>query len=289
MNTDCAFYIGTTHNICQDYALAGNNSIVVSDGCSGSPSSDIGSRVLSITAMNKMAELDGLQNFDEKECILLARPAIKILNMPNECLDATLLAAVSYGDSVQAMCCGDGVIAIKTRDKDMIIINRVYENNYPYYINYLYDQTGRFKNWEQNHCEEKIYASNINKDGEVVRFEKELKYNSRINSIDGGDIGVFRQIDLNHRIMIEITDKKDIEYIAIMSDGVHSFYETIMTDTSRCNKSLNYIDVVKELLSFKNFNTSFVQRRINKFRKNCAKKNWGNADDVSLAVIYTGK
>ena len=74
-----------------------------------------------------------------------------------------------------------------------------------------------------------------------------------------------------------------------MSDGVHSFYETIITDTSKCNKSVPYIDVLKELLTFKKFNTHFVQRRMNKFRKNCAKKNWCNADDLSLAVIYMGE
>ena len=73
-----------------------------------------------------------------------------------------------------------------------------------------------------------------------------------------------------------------------MSDGVHSFYETISTETSKYNQSISYIDVLKELLSFKNFNKAFVQRRINKFRKDCIKKNWDNADDLSLAVIYTG-
>ena len=148
MNTDCAYYIGTTHEVCQDYALAGKSSIAVSDGCSGSPNSDIGSRVLSITAMNKMVELDSLNNFDEKECILLARPAIKMLNIPNECLDATLLGAVLYENvlekfyTLEAMCYGDGVIAIKTIDEEITIINCTYIDNYPFYINYMYDTTG---------------------------------------------------------------------------------------------------------------------------------------------------
>ena len=58
MNTDGAFYIGTTHEVCQDYCMAENDAIVVSDGCSGSPGTDMGSRVLSITTMNKIEELD---------------------------------------------------------------------------------------------------------------------------------------------------------------------------------------------------------------------------------------
>lgn len=282
MNTDCAFYIGTTHEVCQDYALAGKNSIAVSDGCSGSPRSDIGSRVLSITAMNKMTELDSLYGFDEKECILLARPAIKMLNIPNECLDATLLSAIIYEDALQAMCCGDGVIAIKTKIGNMILIDSAYVDSFPFYMNYLYDATGRYKNWKENYNNRKITQTVISSSGDIIS-NTEVLQSSRIHD----DIGLIRVLD--NKIVIEISAFDSVEYLAIMSDGVHSFYETVTTDTSRCNKPLSYIDIAKDLLSFKNFNTSFVQRRINKFRKNCTKKNWGNRDDLSLAVIYSGE
>ena len=283
MNTDCAFYIGTTHDICQDYALAGKNSIAVSDGCSGSPRSDIGSRVLSITAMNKMVELDSLANFDEKECILLARPAIKILNIPNECLDATLLTATAYETGAMALCYGDGVIAIKIKNSNLVIIDCAYSDSYPFYMNYLYDQTGRYSDWVQNHNKRDVAQTVISPEGEWIATVSTKHNVERIES----DLGIIRLSE--NRTAVEIVNKDEVEYVALMSDGVHSFYETITTGTSKCNKSLSYINVVKELLSFKNFNTSFVQRRMNKFRKNCAKKDWGNADDVSLAVLYFGK
>ncbi len=282
MNTDCAFYIGTTHEVCQDYALAGQNSIAISDGCSGSPNSDIGSRVLSITAMNKMKELDSLQSFDEKECILLARPSVKMLNMPNECLDATLLTAISYGDGLQAMCCGDGVMAIKLKGGETIIIDCAYIDNYPFYMNYMYDQTGRYKSWIDNHNKRQVTQVTLNSKSE---WTSSVPMESNIERI-GNDIGLIKLSD--NKTFVEITSVDEIEYIAIMSDGVHSFYETVITETSRYNQSVPYLTVLKDLLSFKNFNKAFVQRRINKFRKNCAKKNWGNADDLSLAVIYTG-
>ncbi len=287
MNTDCAFYIGTTHEICQDYALAGKSSVTVADGCSGSNHSDMGSRILSITAMNKIAELDSLYNFDEKECILSARPAIKILNMPNECLDATLLAAVSYekDDELMAMCCGDGVIVIGTKEKETIIINCAYTDSYPFYMNYLYDRTGRYSNWLKNYNNREITQTVIGVDGKIISTTIISSYNvGRLF----GNLSIIKPYD--NKIIIEMSEaSKLIEYIAVMSDGVHSFYETVITDTSKYNKSVPYIDVLKELLDFKNFNQAFVQRRVNKFRKNCAKKNWGNADDLSLAVIYTGK
>ncbi len=284
MNTDCAYYIGTTHEECQDYALAGKNSVVVSDGCSGSPNSDIGSRVLSITAMNKMAELRNLYHFDQKECISLARPAIKILNMPTECLDATLLAAEHYKerDCVSAMCSGDGVIAIGTNEGETIIIDCAYVDNYPFYMNYFYDRSGRAKTWFENHNKRVITQTAIGVDGNTISSE-ELSGTCRLF----GNLGLVTMTDTN--LIIDMSEaEKLIKYVSIMSDGIHSFYETITTETSKHNQSLSYIDVLKDLLTFKNFNKSFVQRRINKFRKNCAKNNWANSDDFSLATIYIG-
>jgi len=290
MNTDCAFYIGTTHEVCQDYALSNNNSIVISDGCSGSKHSDIGARVLNITAINKIKELDSLFYFDEKECILLARPTIKMLNISNECLDATLLVAKFYefnddeGKKIQtleSMCYGDGAIVIKTKDGDITIIDSIYTDSYPYYINYMYDKTGRYENWIRNHNNHKVNVSTIKPDGSIIKNEEFIQQ-TRIKNI-----GLLHYRE--NKTWVELVGIEDIEYIAIMSDGIHSFYKTIITETSKYNKSIPYLEVLKELLTFKNFSGKFVQRRINKFRKNCAKKNWANNDDLSLAVIYTGE
>jgi hypothetical protein len=282
MNTDCAFYIGTTHKICQDYALANANSVVVSDGCSGSLLTDIGSRIISVTAINKIKEADSLYNFEEKECILLARPSIKILNLPNQCLDATLLMATVFDYGVQATCCGDGVIAIQTKDKDIIIINCSYTDSYPFYMNYLYDQTGRYSNWQNNHNKKKITQTVIDPKGQVSPTQTIIE-NKRLPK----DIGLTRVLE--NKVLVEIADESYIDYIAIMSDGIHSFYEKISTETSKYNQSINYINILKELLTFKNYNKAFVQRRINKFRKLCEKNNWANSDDFSLAVIRTEK
>ena len=289
MNTDCAFYIGTTHEICQDYALAGKNSIAISDGCSGSVFSDIGSRLLCITAMNKMTELNSLYEFDEKECILLARPSVKMLNIPNESLDATLLTSILYENkektisTLEAMCYGDGVIIIKIKNEDTIIINCSYTDNYPFYINYLYDQTGRYLDWKENHNKKQITQTVLGVNKKNI-FSKPIDASTRLF----GNLGLVKTTDTNMTVEVLETNKL-IEFIAIMSDGVHSFYETAVTDTSKNNISLSYLDVIKELLDFKNFKGKFVQRRMNKFRKDCVKKNWANSDDLSLAVIYIGE
>jgi len=283
MNTDCVFYIGTTHDVCQDYALTNNNNAVISDGCSSSKYSDVGARILSITTMNKLHNLNSFYNFEEKEIILLARPSIKMLDIPQECLDATILAAKIFNNGLQALCCGDGVIVIKTKEGKTIIVNCTYTDSYPFYMNYLYNITGGYTNWKENHNKRHVVQLVYNSLGDMMY---NLPVESQTERIQN-DIGLIRTFE--NKTIVEITNKEDIEYIAIISDGIHSFQETITTNTSKYNQSIPYLTVLEELLSFKNFNKAFVKRRVKRFRKDCCKKNWHNYDDLSLAVIYIGE
>lgn len=285
MNCDCAFCIGTTHDVCQDYALTGKNTVSITDGCSSSVLSDFGSRVLSVTAMNKMIELTSLHDFDEKELILLARPSIKVLNLPVECLDATLLCAAKKDDGVEAICYGDGVIAIKMEDGYIVVICVEYIDSYPFYINYLFDKTGRFLNWKNNHNNRDITLSVINPDGEVKILSQDCNKNPRVG-YDNGEIGLLRIGE--YRVMIDLFSP-EIETIAIISDGIQSFYHTLITGYYSHNEKISYHDVLKELLNFKNYTGKFVQRRMNKFIKTCRKKEWSHSDDISIAAIYLGE
>jgi len=284
MNCDCAFNIGSTHEVCQDYALSGKNTVSIADGCSGSVLSDFGSRVLSVTAMNKMIELTSLHDFDEMELILLARPSIKMLNLPNECLDATLLCAAKKEDAAEAICYGDGVIAIRMKDDYTLVICVEYTDSYPFYINYLFDKTNRLSNWKENHNNRKITFSIIKPDGEVEIISHNCDKTPRIG-YDKGEVGLLRAD--GHRVMVElITD--NAESISIISDGVQSFYHTLITEHSSQNEKISYYDVLKDLLRFKSYTGKFVQRRMNKFIKTCAKKGWSHSDDISIAAIYLG-
>lgn len=285
MNTDCAFKIGTTHNVCQDYALAGECTVAIADGCSGSVLSDFGSRVLSVTAMNKMIELETLHDFNESELILLARPSIKVLNLPPECLDATLLCAVKIDDAAEAICYGDGVIAVRMDNGDTLVISVEYTDSYPFYINYLFDTTGRYLNWEKDHNKCQVVFSVIKADGSVDIINDHCESSTRLK-YNGTEVGLIRVE--SHKIFID-TIAPEVESIMIMSDGVHSFYQTITSGTSKHNEKVDYHDVLKELLNFKNYTGQFVQRRINKFIKACDKNNWNHSDDISIAAIYLGE
>ncbi|MHA1169394.1 MAG: protein phosphatase 2C domain-containing protein [Candidatus Hodarchaeales archaeon] len=285
MNTDCAFNIGTTHDVCQDYALSGEYSVTIADGCSGSVLSDFGSRVLSVTAMNKMLELKSLHDLEEKELILLSRPSVKVLNLPPECLDATLLCAAKIDDTPEAICYGDGVIAVKLKNNVTLVISVEYTDSYPFYINYLFDKTGRFKNWTADHNKRKVVFSAIKENGEVEVINNDCDSTTRLR-YNEYEVGIIRVSD--YRTMIE-TISPDVESIIILSDGVQSFYQTIITGTSKHNEKVTYHEVLKELLSFKNYTGRFVQRRMNKFIKTCKRNDWNHSDDISIAAIYLGE
>jgi len=62
MNDDSIFTIGKTHRICQDYAHTGNKNgmfyAILSDGCSSSEHTDLGSRIMVKTAEKYIEEID---------------------------------------------------------------------------------------------------------------------------------------------------------------------------------------------------------------------------------------
>ena len=68
MKADAYFEIGATHLVCQDYALAFANNeyayAIVSDGCTSSPNTDIGARLISVIAKDAINYLYQRGHYD---------------------------------------------------------------------------------------------------------------------------------------------------------------------------------------------------------------------------------
>ena len=110
MNTDC-FFTGTRqHHICQDYALCGEKPfpyIIIGDGCSSSPNTDIGTRVL-LHKFNKKIKSynDGIDISVFKDC----KHIVNEIGIEAESLDSTLLTCRVLNNKIEIYTYGDGYI-----------------------------------------------------------------------------------------------------------------------------------------------------------------------------------
>lgn len=315
MQLDSAFQIGKTHDICEDYALTGtveaenydNGYAIISDGCSSSSNVDLGARVLSFSAVREIENLYRhkgifIFSFNNDTCITRARESIKSLGVGLDSLDATLLMAYADPYGVEILVNGDGAVVFGFDTGEMLVVHFEYESGFPFYPNYHPEYSVRYGDWrkkqikeidseEGRHREElsgaKLTASVIDTDGNYEELEPEVHGHYypgkglQSVSFDQKETG-----GMLHFARGENASGKIPTFVAILSDGIDSFYKTEDGGTSLTKKNIDYREVIKEALNFKNFNGQFMQRRLNRFLKFCQKNNWHHTDDISFGAIY---
>lgn len=273
MNTGTYTRQGATHHLmCQDYALHGPNYAILSDGCSTAPNTDFGARLLA-----KSAELQLLEHnqLDARAICERARSVKDVLHLHDECLRATLLTARTYGvdDETWVECTsfGDGVIVAKHRDGHFEWIEIKYESGAPYYPIYSNEAGSR----EQ-------YEKKFGSKGIVTLFKGNWQeYHSCPYDLP---------IDLP---AVQCFQAKDFEFVAIMTDGVSSFFEMKNQGTSKCMSPVPLIEILKLLMDFKGFDNQFVVNQCHWLFEKDAKDTfkrlgWKNGDDFSIGVIHCG-
>ncbi|MCK5876743.1 MAG: protein phosphatase 2C domain-containing protein [Candidatus Marithrix sp.] len=134
--------IGSTHAICEDYIIQGNVPtpfIVLSDGCSSSDDSDIGSKILSLTT-KQILESSGKWPLEYLEFgNLLIDNSLEIiakLGLPEEVLDATVMLAFLEQDEIVVYVYGDGCLLTKEHSGEINTIEIEFTHNAPYYLTY---------------------------------------------------------------------------------------------------------------------------------------------------------
>lgn len=146
---DNLFEIGKSHQVCDDYSKSISTDnyklLIVSDGCSASESTDIGSRILTICTENFIDKnykyiFDMDKNEIGKAIIFDAQSSIKTLSLNQSVLDATLIFCFIMDNKYLIVKFGDGVSIIGNRNGVSEINYVNYKNEYVYYINYLYNK-----------------------------------------------------------------------------------------------------------------------------------------------------
>lgn len=246
-NSDCYFFIGKSHDICQDYAYAGlnannNHVAIVADGCSSSPDTDFGSRLLTRASILCGEKSDHF-NFDD----LLAKTIIKATSentwLDSYCYDSTLLYCELIDNVVHVVIAGDGLLFVREREtQNFHTYKFTYSSGAPYYLNYLMDK-------ERNKQYLERFSSIV-----------EIEYNGE--NIENKDIRPYYCFDANK-----------FDLIGVSTDGIFSFDRP-------------YQDILSEITAFKNYTGYFVKRRIKKFFNNCHETKQLPFDDFSVSMIY---
>lgn len=267
MNADSAFMIGTTHSVCQDYAFAKNNYVIVSDGCSTSGDTDIGSRLL-VRAASRLFSIpnDGDVGALHKQASRLALDWAQEIGLRPQSVDATLMTAHSHDGGLNIGASGDGVIVLESQSGVLDIFSISFPNGCPLYPAYEH-QPERLLAW---HANTRAYK-------EVRQFQSR----GLLNPPELVNIETSESVTETMRI-----NRSDYRHVTIISDGVQSFYRTEDSTTSKHLTSIPLDQVLKEVVAFKGWYGAFVARRAKKFQKQCASNGWRHADDLAVGAIY---
>lgn len=263
MSADSFFFKGYGHDVCQDFAYAKNNLVIVSDGCSSSLDTDFGARLLVKITENVLLKSYNakawhvLAPISEFEQIIISKikETKEILNLKDGVFDATLLFATP---EIQ-YCYGDGVIAY-IKNNEIIIYNISYPSGAPLYLNYSTNIPRK---------EGFIGEFGLQRDVEITLMDKitgEIKQKSKFS---------------DNNFSPYIINNVDADVIILMSDGVNTFD----FDDAAHDESIDTDVIIHNLLSFKSFNGQFVTRRVKSFMKKCKDLHWENFDDVSVAAL----
>lgn len=283
MHANTYFVKGKLHKTCEDYSWVGRVGDkpygIVSDGCSSSPDTDIGARLLvrsfSYEIEHNPIDLYALNGtFDNNypwcnnlrlaNSLSRAHQVRKVLGLSSNCLDATLLQLEVFDHHVQVVIRGDGFFVGRHRanSKLLDIYHFDHPANAPEYLNYLADNARHIQ-----YLKEMGSLKNLNIWSAALDQASPIKPSYK-RALD--------EPTFYKEFKLELYD-----IIAVMSDGVNTFFDSTRTH-------LSSVYVVQNLMNFKNTAGCFVERRMKRYLKNCQKEGIAHDDDLSMAAIYLG-
>ncbi|MBC7805059.1 MAG: protein phosphatase 2C domain-containing protein [Akkermansiaceae bacterium] len=287
-HSDAAFVIGKAHKICQDYALTGDDnalfsSVWLSDGCSSSLHTDIGARLLTHRAVNRIPDFATVMHAGGKSQLSLLDDFVQIsvtlagtiagsIGVPADCLNATLLGLVDGVDrkgdrTLYAVLYGDGALVCGMENGERVVFRSEYPANFPFYPAYLADVKRR-QIWERVPDNRHTITRTVLDAGGGIRESETL-------SPEDGYHLLARPV-------------AGLQWAAILSDGIESFQQRSESDACCSFAPVDYLEVIRALTAFKNFTGGFVQRRMQSFAKECSRRGWHHNDDISVAALHFG-
>lgn len=282
-NTDSHFVIGRYHirqnKPCQDHARDDSREglaiTVVSDGCSSGGHTDIGSRVVTSSAIRVLTK-HGYDPHQQDSPHYIKGAIIDnlidsraVLSITNEDMLATCGYVIVDKDGGFIHLIGDGCVAIKYKNGDIDFVVIDWQNNTPYYP--VYSISNSYYDFVASH-------ETVNEGKEAMKVTT-----GAISSIEESmhEFYTWKPVlDAIDGYILPIKSLENMECIAIFSDGVQDFQQADYA------KRIPVKQVIHEMMNFKNYTGEFVKRRISAALKKFAKEDIHPGDDFSMAVIH---
>ena len=287
MNSDTFFTGCRAHKVCQDYSRASNlipnrSYAIISDGCSSSPDTDIGARLLTLEAARAIARPE---HFFPEGLIAGAAAQLSPPLVP-ECLDATLLIAQETSTGVVVDIAGDGFVIARTR---MVPNQEVpgcshliaYEFDFggaPAYLSYLTSPNRCETYLKEGYGKRTIKAWSLWQDRKPSLFS--LHHDNPFTGEADYSSEHLRGMGPFHTFTFP---KEKYDLVVLCTDGAGAFQE------KETQKPVPFDKILWHLTSFPSFTGEFVTRRVRKFlTKECIELGWVQNDDLAVGAIYMG-
>ncbi|HRD66073.1 MAG TPA: protein phosphatase 2C domain-containing protein [Candidatus Competibacter sp.] len=266
---DSYYTIGKLHLYCEDYVYQGWEPFpyaILADGCSASPNSDIGARLLVLNARRVLpqfalavgdkARRDALHWRLGRRIVRYAARQVRELGLSPEVLDATLLVAWSDGATVHVHLYGDGCIATRQSDGGVAAIRVEYAENAPYYLSYLLDS---------ERCA--LYREAVGDPSMVqtVTYLNEAGASARRERCDVPTVFDFSLASFST--------------VAVATDGLDSFLNV------ETGERVDLLEIARAVLDFSDCQGAFVKNRLQKMLIEFGKQRLFNLDDIGLSAF----
>lgn len=307
---DSIFTQGHSHTVCEDYSLhSGNESdslrlAVVSDGCSSSEFTDVGSRILCLQSINRKEELELISS--EEFGNHIAQTSSIILDLIGFKSKLPLFATLGFvaefrsSGMIEGTLFGDGAFIFKTDGKTHLI-KVDYDGNMPYYVaynlNHEYEKSYEAKTEEFSNKNHSRIITHYILNNETQKLEAVMSYRTDFRKILS--VLVSHVDDINKsNILLEddgsflIQTPKEspsLDFFFVASDGIFSFVEGKETESKLSENNILSL-VISEISKIQPTAGGFIQRRIRKMKASLkSQQGLDHYDDLSVAGLMTGQ
>jgi len=314
MIAESGFEIGSTHEVCEDYAIGKDDWTILSDGCSngGGPRihTDWGSRILCSAGLQHLDSMTNMQMF-MTAVGSTARTQCQVFPLiPENCLTATLMGQKRFGDNIHQFCIGDGIMGGKRKDGRWKIHTIDFlkggntDRKAPFYLKYKFcDEVKTYLDMFGGNYEVTTYFGKLLSPDVPDYPEEPPTENDAWLAFQADRQAQWAQTMTETAKQYNVVESPyfeaefpvdEYEFTFQISDGGESFRWYRKTQTGRSKEEIHVLDVLRIMLNLQNFSPSFLRRAINWNFKTHRKgtflsRGWFHEDDVSAGVIYCGE